>query len=91
MVDPARTLAESAKTLTSGSDVTLALSSGGAGEGMIGFAGPNRRTTTRLLDAEFPTYRSLFPSEFMSAFDVSVAPFVEAVKTTRTGKGAARP
>jgi DNA polymerase III subunit beta len=77
---PARTLAESAKTLTSGSDVTLALSSGGAGEGMIGFAGPSRRTTTRLLDAEFPKYRSLFPSEFAFTVDVSVAPFVEAVK-----------
>jgi DNA polymerase III subunit beta len=77
---PARTLAESAKTLTSGSDVTLALSSGGAGEGMIGFAGPGRRTTTRLLDAEFPKYRSLFPSEFLATVDVSVAPLVEAVK-----------
>jgi DNA polymerase-3 subunit beta len=77
---PARTLAESAKTLTGGSDVTLALSSGGAGEGMIGFAGPARRTTTRLLDAEFPKYRSLFPSEFLSTVDVSVAPFVDAVK-----------
>jgi DNA polymerase-3 subunit beta len=77
---PARTLAESAKTLTNGSEVTLALSSGGAGEGMIGFAGPGRRTTTRLLDAEFPKYRSLFPAEFLSTVDVSVAPFVEAVK-----------
>src|SRR5438552_3793158 len=34
---PARTIAESAKTLAGGSDVTLALSDGGAGEGMIGF------------------------------------------------------
>ena len=58
---PARTLAESAKTLTTGSEITLALASGGAGEGMIGFAGPARRTTTRLLDAEFPKYRSLLP------------------------------
>jgi DNA polymerase-3 subunit beta len=77
---PARTLAESAKTLTAGSSVTLALSAGGAGEGMIGFAGPHRRTTTRLLDAEFPKYRSLFPAEFASTVDISVAPFVEAVK-----------
>ena len=51
---PARTLSESAKTLTTGSEITLALAGGGAGEGMIGFAGPARRTTTRLLDAEFP-------------------------------------
>jgi DNA polymerase-3 subunit beta len=77
---PARTLADSAKTLTSGSSVTLALSSGGAGEGMIGFAGPGRRTTTRLLDAEFPKYRSLFPTEFSSTVDVPVPLLVEAVK-----------
>ena len=61
---PARTLSESAKTLTTGSEITLALAGGGAGEGMIGFAGPARRTTTRLLDAEFPKYRSLFPTEW---------------------------
>ena len=77
---PARTIAESAKTLAGGSHVTLALSSGGAGEGMIGFAGPGRRTTTRLLDAEFPRYRSLFPSEWTATADMSVAPLVEAVK-----------
>jgi DNA polymerase III subunit beta len=77
---PARTLAESAKTLSAGSDVTLALSSGGAGEGMIGFAGPGRRTTTRLLDAEFPKYRSLFPSEWAATADLPVGPFVEALK-----------
>jgi DNA polymerase-3 subunit beta len=77
---PARTLAESAKTLTSGSDVTLAMSSGGAGEGMIGFAGPGRRTTTRLLDADFPKYRSLFPSDWAATADLQVGTFVEAVK-----------
>jgi DNA polymerase III subunit beta len=77
---PARTIADSAKTLAGGSDVTLALSDGGAGEGMIGFSGPGRRTTTRLLDAEFPRYRSLFPSEWASAADIAVGPLVEAVK-----------
>jgi DNA polymerase-3 subunit beta len=77
---PARTIADSAKTLAGGSDVTLALSSGGAGEGMIGFAGPGRRTTTRLLDAEFPRYRSLFPSEWASTADLQVGQLVEAVK-----------
>ena len=77
---PARTLAETAKTLTTGSTITLALSSGGAGEGMIGFVGPGRRTTTRLLDAEFPKYRSLFPSEWGGTADLAVPPLVEAVK-----------
>jgi DNA polymerase III subunit beta len=77
---PARTLAESAKTLTTGSEIVLALASGGVGEGMIGFAGPGRRTTTRLLDADFPKYRSLFPSEWASTAEIAVPPFVEAVK-----------
>jgi DNA polymerase-3 subunit beta len=77
---PARTLADTAKALTSGPEVTLALSSGGAGEGMIGFAGGGRRTTSRLLEGEFPKYRSLLPSESSSVAEVSTAPFVEAVK-----------
>ena len=77
---PARTLAESAKTMTTGAEITLALSSGGAGEGMIGFAGPGRRATTRLLDAEFPKYRSLFPSEWSATADIPVPALLEAVK-----------
>jgi DNA polymerase III subunit beta len=77
---PARTLAESAKTLTTGSEVTIALSAGGAGEGMIGFAGPGRRSTSRLLDAEFPKYRSLFPSEWSATADIPVPALLEAVK-----------
>ena len=77
---PARTLAESAKTLTTGPEITLALSSGGVGEGMIGFAGPGRRTTTRLLDATFPPYQSLFPSEWAGTVDMPVAVLVDAVK-----------
>jgi DNA polymerase-3 subunit beta len=77
---PARTLSESAKTLTTGSEITLALAGGGAGEGMIGFAGPARRTTTRLLDAEFPKYRSLFPTEWSATADIPVPALLEAVK-----------
>jgi DNA polymerase-3 subunit beta len=77
---PARTVAEAAKTLSSGSGVTLALSSSTAGEGMVGFAGPGRRTTTRLLDAEFPRYQSLFPTEWAATADLPVPALVEAVK-----------
>lgn len=78
---PARTLAEAAKTLASdGPEVTLALAAGGNGEGLIGFAGAGRRTTTRLLDVEFPRYQSLWPSEFSGSAEVPVAPLIEAVK-----------
>ena len=80
---PARTLSETARALTAGPDVTLALTSGGAGgasEGMIGFEGAGRRTTSRLLEGEFPKYRSLLPNESTALAEVATAPFVEAVK-----------
>ncbi|MGH3368348.1 MAG: DNA polymerase III subunit beta [Nocardioidaceae bacterium] len=81
---PARVLADTAKALTSGSDVTIALAASGAGEGIIGFegsvAGGTRRTTTRLLDGEFPKVRALFPSESSTIARISTAALVEAVK-----------
>jgi DNA polymerase-3 subunit beta len=77
---PARTLAETAKSLTTDGDVTLALASGGQGEGMMGFEGGGRRTTTRLLEGEFPKYRALLPSESASVATVETATLIEAVK-----------
>jgi DNA polymerase III subunit beta len=81
---PARVLADTAKALNTGSDVTIALSAGGAGEGIIGFEGRTsggyRRTTTRLLDGEFPKVRALFPSESSTVAWVHTAALVEAVK-----------
>ena len=81
---PARTLAETAKALTGGPEVTLALSAGlsagSAGEGMIGFEGGGRRTTSRLLEGEFPKYRSLLPTESSARAEVTTGVFVEAVK-----------
>ena len=81
---PARTLADTAKALTGGAEVTLALSTGSAGEGMIGFEGTahgtTRRTTSRLLEGEFPKYRSLLPETSSSHAEVETGPFVEAVK-----------
>ena len=77
---PARTLADTAKALTAGPEVTVALATGSAGEGMVGFEGAGRRATSRLLEGEFPKYRSLLPSESSAVAEVSTAPFVEAVK-----------
>jgi DNA polymerase-3 subunit beta len=75
---PAKTLLDTAKALTSGDSVILALS--GSGEGLIGFEGAGRRTTTRLLEGDLPKYRQLFPTEFNSVAVIETAPFVEAVK-----------
>ncbi|MEV6954057.1 DNA polymerase III subunit beta [Streptomyces sp. NPDC051183] len=77
---PAKTLLDTAKSLTSGDTVTLALSGSGSGEGLIGFEGAGRRTTTRLLEGDLPKYRTLFPTEFNSVAVIETAPFVEAVK-----------
>lgn len=77
---PARTLADAAKSLTSEPEITIALTASGVGEGIIGFAATGRRTTTRLLDAQFPPYRSLLPPSFSVTAEVSVAALTEAVK-----------
>jgi DNA polymerase-3 subunit beta len=77
---PARTLADAARSLTGDAELSIALSTSGAGEGIIGFAGPHRRTTTRLLDAQFPPYRTLLPTESAVTAEVSVAALTESVK-----------
>jgi DNA polymerase-3 subunit beta len=77
---PAKTLADTAKSLSDVAEVVLALSAGAAGEGLIGFEGRGRRTTTRLLDGEFPKYRSLLPTEASSVATVETAMLIEAVK-----------
>ncbi|GAA3733175.1 DNA polymerase III subunit beta [Salinactinospora qingdaonensis] len=77
---PAKTLADTAKSLTGGAEVSIALSSADSGEGMIGFEGGGRRTTTRLLDNEFPKYRALLPDSFNSVAELSKSEFLDAVK-----------
>ncbi|MFI6758218.1 DNA polymerase III subunit beta [Micromonospora sp. NPDC050417] len=79
---PAKTLHDTAKTLGPiGGHVTMALAQGAAGEGMIGFAGGTRRTTSRLLDgANYPPVRSLFPSSHNAEARVAVSTLVEVVK-----------
>jgi DNA polymerase III subunit beta len=77
---PAKTLLDTAKSLSGDDAVSLALSGSGAGEGLIGFEGAGRRTTTRLLEGDLPKYRTLFPTEFNSVAVIETAPFVEAVK-----------
>ena len=77
---PARTLADTAKSLASADKVTVALAHSGAGDGLVGFEGSGRRTTSRLLDGEFPKYKSLLPSESSSVATVDTAGLVESVR-----------
>jgi len=81
---PARALAETARALTAGAEVSIALAlpgeEGSGGEGMIGFEGAGRRTTTRLLGGDFPRYQSLLPNQVNSVAELATGPFAEAVK-----------
>jgi DNA polymerase-3 subunit beta len=81
---PARALADTARALTAGAEVSIALAlpgeEGAGGEGMIGFEGGGRRTTTRLLGGDFPRYESLLPKQVNAVAELATAPFAEAVK-----------
>jgi DNA polymerase III subunit beta len=79
---PARTLSETAKSLSGADKVTVALASatGGAGEGLVGFEGAGRRTTSRLLDGEFPKYRSLLPAESQGVATIATDALIESVR-----------
>jgi DNA polymerase III subunit beta len=81
---PAATLANTARALTSGAEVSIALAlpgeEGAGGEGMIGFEGAGRQTTTRLLGGDFPRYEALLPKAVSGTAELAAGPFAEAVK-----------
>jgi DNA polymerase III subunit beta len=87
---PARALAETARALTSGAEVAIALAlpaegdssgfSAAGGDGMIGFEGAGRRATTRLLGGEFPRHQALLPSHVNATAEMSTSLLAEAVK-----------
>lgn len=79
---PAKTLAEAARAGADGSDVRLALGAGtGVGkDGLLGISGNGKRSTTRLLDAEFPKFRQLLPAEHTAVATINVAELTEAIK-----------
>ena len=47
---------------------------------LLGIVADGRRTTTRLLDAEFPKFRQLLPTEHTAMATVEIAPLVDAIK-----------
>src|ERR1700752_4359169 len=79
---PAKTLAEAGKAGTDGSDVRLSLGAGtGVGkDGLLGISGNGKRSTTRLLDAEFPKFRQLLPTEHTAVATMGVAELTDAIK-----------
>lgn len=77
---PARVLADTAKQLAQSASVQIAYSPDTSGDGLMGFEGDGRSTTTRLLDGEFPKYRQLLPDQTDTLATVNTSEIIEAVK-----------
>ena len=79
---PHKMLAEAAKAVTSGSDVHLALGTGAdVGDArLLGIRSGGQRSTTSLLENEFPKFRQLLPAEHTAMATISVAELSEAIK-----------
>jgi DNA polymerase-3 subunit beta len=79
---PAKTLAEAAKAGLDGTEVRLSLGAGaGVGkDGLLGISGDGKRSTTRLLDAEFPKFRQLLPTEHTAVATTGVLELTEAIR-----------
>lgn len=79
---PARVLGDTARAMTGGAEVAIALATddNGSGDGIIGFEGGGRRSTTRLLSGEYPRIQQLLPTEYSAVAELAAAPFAEAVK-----------
>lgn len=73
----ARTLTEVAKSLAGGGDLQLRLAEG---SDLVGFSSGGRRTTSLLVDGDYPKIRALFPESSPIHAAVQTAPLVEAVK-----------
>ncbi|WP_067918560.1 DNA polymerase III subunit beta, partial [Actinomadura rubrobrunea] len=78
VVVPARTLADTARAIRPGSEVSIGL--GGTGDSLIGISGGDRSMTARLLDDQFINYRSRLTDAWTTAVRIRTAPFVEAIK-----------
>lgn len=82
---PAKVLADTAKSMTSGESVTVSLAGSGSGsDGLIGFSGSGsggvRETTTRLLDGDFPKVRHLMTIQPGLTVRADTAELIAAVK-----------
>ena len=75
---PARFLHEATKALATSKSVALAFAA--SNEGLFGIAGNGRQTTSRILAADFPPYRTLLPTESTSIAQVKTSELIDSVK-----------
>ena len=77
---PARTLSETAKALGAAGSIEIALGDAAGGDGLIGFEAGQRRTTSRLLDGEYPKVSKIFPTSSETEAVIATGELIEAVK-----------
>ncbi|MGE9808340.1 MULTISPECIES: DNA polymerase III subunit beta [unclassified Janibacter] len=77
---PARTLSETARALGAAGSIDVAFGDEAGGDGLVGFEAGRRRTTSRLLDGEYPKVAKIFPSSSEIEAVIATADLIEAVK-----------
>jgi DNA polymerase-3 subunit beta len=75
---PARFLHEATKSLATSEAISIAFTANN--EGLFGIEGSGRKTTSRVLAADFPPYRTLLPSESTSVAQVKTSDLIDSVK-----------
>ena len=76
----ARTLSDAGRSLTTHTQVTLALSPNTSNERLIGFVSELKTMTSRTLDGTFPPFKHLLPTESVAQATIEVAPFLDSVR-----------
>ena len=75
-----KTLSDLTRPLAHAADVDLALDDT---HSLIGIIGGSRRSTTPVLDGDFPDYRRLLPSEAAARAEITTADLIESVKRVK--------
>jgi DNA polymerase-3 subunit beta len=76
---PAKFLSDAAQTLTS-DEIRLTFSADNSGERLIGIETPNKKMTSRLLDAEFPKYKTLLPTDSSTTVTINTQSLIDSAK-----------
>jgi DNA polymerase III subunit beta len=81
MLVPGRVLHDAARALDGPGETCIHLARPDAGEpaGIAGFSVPERQLTTRLINGEFPAYRSLIPDGARTRAKIPAAALAEAI------------
>ena len=76
----ARTLSDAAKSLSTGSQITLALSPTDSKESLIGFLSNTKTMTSRTLDDKLPSFEHLVPTESKAEATIEISKLLDSVR-----------